>query len=515
MNKSNSVRYPEIITDVYLSIMFLIFPLFVGSRGYLNITEVKYNLFKWATIFYIAVMLLTLIEVSLIGKYSEIIAKLRQFSITKACVIGYAICCCISALVSEYRSKVWLGAGRYEGLGTILLYAALFFFVSYFGKFKKWYLYLFGVVVLVNTAISVMQYAGYNPLLLFPKGYTYHDAFKLYANAFLGTLGNIDILSAFLSLVIPLFYAYFILKDNSWILMFPFAAGVFLLLLSGVSAGIAGIGIGAFVTIPLIANTKRGFAKALFSIGIAALCAVIWQSISFTYENRVTQLNFRFGIIPAMLILAAFIFFMMAYAISLSEKSKLWDSQVAKKVLVACLAFAAVGGIVVIWAYPFKDTFLADAHQILHGNIDPKLGSSRIQIWQEVIKLIPKNVWFGGGPDTLVERITFSFKRYDPTLGIKIESFIDNAHNDYLNILANTGVISLVFYMAALISAAVRAVHKSISNITALVILVTLISYLTQIFFSFSICIVSPFFWIFFGLFEATLFKNNKKDVVS
>ena len=110
--------------------------------------------------------------------------------------------------------------------------------------------------------------------------------------------------------------------------------------------------------------------------------------------------------------------------------------------------------------------------------------------------------------------MTFSFKRYSETLGITIESFIDNAHNDYLNILVNTGIFSLLAYLAALVCSISRAARQFDKNKTALFIMTALVCYLIQIFFSFSICIISPFFWVFFGLLESALLKNNDKDVV-
>lgn len=514
MKDNNAIRYPEIITDLYLCILLIVYPLWVQPGGYTDITEAKYSFFTLSAIIYITAMLLILAELLLIGKSREIIAKFRQFSMTQICILAYVICCIISALLSEYSSKVWLGAGRYEGLKTILLYAALFFLISYFGKFKKWYLYLLGTVVFANTVISVLQYAGYNPLSLFPEGYTYHDAFALYANAFFGTLGNIDILSAFLSLVIPLFYAYYILNHKSEIMLLPFAVGVFLLLLSGVSAGIVGIGIGVFLMIPFVANSKDSFARALTAAGISVLCAAVYKCLHFTYKNRLTEIQFQIGTTSVLLIVFACVVFAVACAIKRSEKQKRWESRRAKKVLIGCVVFSVFAGIAIIWTYPFSGGTLSEVHQLLNGTIDPKLGSGRIRIWQEVIKLIPEHLWFGGGPDTLAERMTFSFQRYDETLGITIEAFIDSAHNDYLNIFVNTGIFSLLFYLAAFICAAVRAVRTSETSKTVLIIMTALSCYLIQIFFSFSICIVSPFFWVYFGLLEAALRENNKKDMM-
>ena len=237
MKKNKAMRYPEIMTDIYLCVLLLVFPLWFGANGYQDLTEVKFIFFRWSAIAYIALTLLVLAELALVGNSREVAASLRRFSLTQVFMIAYLACCAVSALLSDYRSEVWKGAGRHEGLETILLYAALFLLISRFGKFRRRYLVLLGFTVLVNAVLGVLQYAGRNPFSLFPEGYTYHDAFTLYAGSFLGTLGNVDLLSDILSLAVPLFYAYYLSHENSAFFLVPFAAGVFLLLLSGVSAG--------------------------------------------------------------------------------------------------------------------------------------------------------------------------------------------------------------------------------------------------------------------------------------
>ena len=124
--------------------------------------------------------------------------------------------------------------------------------------------------------------------------------------------------------------------------------------------------------------------------------------------------------------------------------------------------FAA--GIGFMWAFPFKSGTLSSIHRLLHGQVNPEDGSARISIWQNVLRLVPERLLFGGGPDTLADRIQFSFQEYNEATGTNIQAFIDTAHNDYLNILVNTGLFSLLAYLAALVSAARRAVIKAATN---------------------------------------------------
>lgn len=510
--KLDPARYPERVTAVFLCVLLLIFPFVFGPGGYTTITEVKYEFFKWAALIYIGAMVLLMGELSLMGKSREMLARLRRFGPVQALVLCYVLFCCVSAALSPYGGKVWLGFGRYEGLGTCLLYAGVFLLVSWWGRLKKWHLYLVGIVVLVNAGIGLLQFMQMNPFGLFPQGYTYHDAFKLYANAFMGTLGNIDLLSAYLSLVLPLFYVYYVLQEKATLLLVPFGLGVFLLILSGVSAGVVGIGVGVLISVPLLGGSKRRCQRILTAGGVAALAAAAGKSLLLSYEKLSGDGSAVAGYVPLVLLAAAVILFVAAVLLMKQGAESHWNDRLVQRLLAVCVIGALVAVPLVLWAYPFGSGTAGALHKLLHGELDPKLGSSRIAIWQNVLKLVPERLFLGGGPDTLAARLNFSFQRYNEATGTMIQSVVDTAHNDYLNILVNTGLFSLLAYLGALISAAVGTLKVAVHNKTAVVLFVALLCYLIQIFFSFSICIVSPFFWICLGLLVAALHPHSQQE---
>lgn len=505
----SALRVPKIITEIYVCILITIYPLWFGTNGYMGISEAKYSFFTFLTLAYLFIVVIITAELMMIGNASEIISNLRRISITQYCLIGYVLCCSISALLSEYGPKVWIGASRNEGLKTILLYILPFLLIAHFGKFKKGYLYLLGAVVTINAVIGILQYAGYNPFSLYPQGYTHHDAFTLYANSFMGTLGNIDFLSAFLSLVIPLFFVYFVVIDKSALILIPFGLGTFLLLLTGVSAGIVGIGAGMFIILPLVASSKRRLSKSLLGISIVLVLIAVYMCLRLTYVNSITKIRIECNWLTAILIFTAILSAVSSYFIFKSGKYSQWEVGKTRKVLFLCSAFALLSGVAVIWAFPFSDGTLGEVHKLLHGEIGAEFGSNRIRIWQESLRLIPEHFWFGGGPDTLAERFSFTFTRFNETLGVTIESSIDNAHNDYLNILVNTGVLSLLFYIAAIASLYIRSYRVKGDQKIKIVLATALICFLVQNFFSFSVCIVSPLFWAALAFLEAETIREN------
>ena len=132
----------------------------------------------------------------------------------------------------------------------------------------------------------------------------------------------------------------------------------------------------------------------------------------------------------------------------------------------------------------------------MHGNIDDSFGSGRIYIWRKSLELVEGHLLFGGGPETMGLRTDAYFERYDEDLGVLIQSFVDTAHNEYLNILVNQGLLALLFFVGALLISAVLWMRHGPDNIGAAVCGGAVLCYCIQAFFGISSLITAPFFWM-------------------
>ncbi|QNL44062.1 O-antigen ligase family protein [Oscillibacter hominis] len=142
---------------------------------------------------------------------------------------------------------------------------------------------------------------------------------------------------------------------------------------------------------------------------------------------------------------------------------------------------------------------------LLHGRVEDSFGSGRVYIWKEVLSIVPERLWFGGGPDTLSIRVAGYFERYDPALGLVLRSLIDVAHNEYLNLLANQGLLALAAYLGALAASALRWARRAASDAAAAVLGGGILCYCIQAFFGISSCITAPALWLMWGLLEQRL----------
>lgn len=428
----------ETLTAVYLAGMLFLYLLFPGLGGYEQLTEHKVRLFYWLSGGYLILAALIRVELWIVGAANP--PRLKRVwvgtSIPEKLILLYWAVTGLSTVCAIDRTTAFWGSGRMEGFLTITLYCGCFLLIARFGRPARWMLWLFGGAMTLNCLLALVQMAGFNPFTLYPHGMTYHDANVLYAGEFLGTLGNVDILSAVLCVAIPaLWVALIVLRGRiRFFLLLPLVLCVATLLGSFVAGGIVGILGSALIIIPTMGETKT---------------------------------------------------------------VRLW--------LTAAMAVILLLGIVVIYCFGGQvGGFVAEASALLHGHWDDSFGSGRLFIWRNVIDLLPERLLLGGGPDTLGLRLDAAFERYDETLGVLIRSTIDNAHNEYLNILINQGLPALLLYLATLCSAAATWLKRRHANPAAAICGSAALGYCIQAFFGISSPISTPYLWLALGLLTAS-----------
>ncbi len=239
------------LTDKYIWLMLLIFPLWTGFRGYEALTVSKFAFFAAATGLWLAALAV-----------SAVIAR-PTLPVSRPCppaAAAFMLAACLSALFSPYGTRVLLGASRYDGLLTLLLYGGIMIGVSAFGRPRRAYVYALAVSATICCMIAFLQLLGGNPLGLFPGDYTYYDSGYKYSGAFLGTMGNTNVLAAFFCLCIPLFAGLGVLSRDrrDRLLLIPAALCLLILIFSGVSSGILAVGLCALLLPPYLVFLRSG-----------------------------------------------------------------------------------------------------------------------------------------------------------------------------------------------------------------------------------------------------------------
>ena len=255
------------LTDKYISLMLLVFPLWTGLEGYADITRSKFLFFAVLSGLYLAG---TAVCMALDKTAPKRPNALQCFA------LAFMAAACLSAALSPYGRAVILGASRYDGLLTLLLYGGIFLGVSAFGEWKKYYVYLLAASASICSLVAIPQLLGGNPFGLYPGDLTYFDANVRYTGEFLGTIGNTNLLAAFYCLCIPLFIWHALthraLRDRLVLAAAALCLGV--LIASRVASGAVALAAAAVVLMPYYVNyTSHSRKKALIAAGcMAALC---------------------------------------------------------------------------------------------------------------------------------------------------------------------------------------------------------------------------------------------------
>lgn len=138
--------------------------------------------------------------------------------------------------------------------------------------------------------------------------------------------------------------------------------------------------------------------------------------------------------------------------------------------------------------------------------IDDKMGSGRIILWKEALKLIVKHPIFGVGTDNLHNgyKANGAYERFN----FKTNMIATKAHNEYLQIAATEGIPCLIAYLS-LIAMILLDKRKHFFNSTIYFMIGScIICYLVQAFFNISITRVAPVFWFILGLMDNEMVKK-------
>lgn len=500
-------RVAGFITEIYIIIMLTAFPLYTGFEGYANIAKSKYLFFAVATVMWILALIIPPVAAAIkarelsLPRWSEIKSALSPARIA---VTAFVIAACLSAALSPYGSYVLTGSGRREGLFTMLLYAAVFFGVSFTGRLKKEFIYLFAASVSVCCVIAIIQLFGKNPFGLYPGSLNYFGSGVHYSGKYLGTIGNTNLLAALLCLAAPLFTACFITGEGrrSALLLVPAWLGVFVIIASRSSGGTVALVVAALVSVPVLLTSEPRIVRALIAAG--ALITALALGLAYTPADITegTGVSFSIGtavwglLICVCLLSLAFVLARRRLGLRLPEPPKLrkWFLILTVSAVFVCF--------LVVYFWQGDEGTVYEFSRVLHGDIRDEFGSSRIRIWREVLAVVPERLLFGGGPDTLSLRIDVQFTRYDSATGETLRSFADNAHNEYLGYLANLGIFGLITYLAAIL-ASVLTWLKNLGRPGFCALGCALVCYWAQSFFGIGLSITAPFLWLFWGLLES------------
>ena len=260
----------ELITDIYLITLLFLFPLFPGFSGYEKITLSKFVFLLVVTGLWLAALL-----VLALTKADN--APLPRLTAPQWAAFAFLAAALLSSLASPWYPATLLGTGRYDGLISLAVYVMIFLGASVFTRPKPVHAAALAVSAALCCAVGILQLLGCDPLRLYPAGVGWADAGTRYVGAYLGTVGNTNILDAILCLAIPL-CAVSVLRRRKWVYLLPLALSLAVVAAAGGSG--AAVALCAFVPAALLVLPRSRRSRRVCAVIAAALClaslAALW-----------------------------------------------------------------------------------------------------------------------------------------------------------------------------------------------------------------------------------------------
>ncbi|MBQ8556395.1 MAG: O-antigen ligase family protein [Clostridia bacterium] len=385
---------------------------------------------------------------------------------------------------------VWMGAIRYEGLLTQLCYGAIFLCMSLSTVNIRRLLDASAVTLMVFCAVTAMQYADMNPLGLFPMGRSVRTNYE-----FQGTIGNIDMISGYLCIVVPALLGGVIKAGRGgWQWLLPGLTGVMLMLCMEVQSGLIVLGLLVLLLTLLALRDHTCRSRTAVVLGGMLMLVSLRLLLGLPWLDGTENVTFPFAFATWKLMPLALGALLMAAAVLLHRRPGK-DVRTLHVRLIALMLVLAV--VLAVYALPLPEgNGLWELQELLHGRPQDSYGSERIGIWRMTLELSRENLLFGTGPDTFY----YAMHDYMNRTGQSLVQNFDNPHNMLLAILSNNGIFALLAFAVLCVLVLVKGVKRAGREPMALPVLLAVGCYLVQGMFTFSICLVTPMFFAVLGM---------------
>ena len=442
-------------------------------------------------------------------------------------MLAFILCCIAAAVCSNYEVPeetleyvpeftLWVGGPRFNGLLTRLLYGVAFFIAACFLPEKKeWLLWGMAASFTALSMIGIIQAFGINVFHLYPGSYT------AYNSNFYSTIGNQNMVSGMLCLGLPAFCAAFLCmqqKRRYWLLV-PACLCFYFLLAIRNDSGIVGIGVFLLLFPLLLWNTPQRIARGGLLYALLGLVAALWRiALPYGDGDGTPLVRIGFGKDAGLLLLLAALAGGMGLAAYLLRDKIKWSKRQFTLLWAACLLLLLIAGVLAFLHLELTNQsgFLYEAQQmLLHGNWDDHFGTGRIFLWKRTLPLVLQHPVLGTGPDTFA--MVFQGNYLDDVIAYygRVGPYFDTAHNEYLDILIQFGILGGICYVALLVTLLVRALRHKESGWAIPAWGCSVLCYCVQAFFSFSIVLVAPIFWLMMGLLEGEICLAQGKPPIT
>ena len=490
------------IPDIGVILLLVVFPLVI-TDGYKNITITKFMFFTCVSV----LSLLICSAAAGVAKKKNKIFAVNSFNATEGCMIAFLLCGLVSVFVSDFPYNSLFGyAGRYMGYIFITGAFCTFFFASKYYTIKERDLLLFVMTLFIVCTISFLQVCGYNPLAL------YTGVAKSTRSIFLTTLGNITVVASFLSLAMPIATGMYCLKSHgrkkNIFLITAMASGFLCMVYSNSDSSFVGVLIGLWV-VGFCCMKKMEYLRRF--VDVALVCSVMM--LVYRMLTQTGEVTRRMCFVSTILT-SKYMFFVMLLLIIVDVIIR--HITIKEAVLRKCKTLYLYGSLTVIsvvlgvfmyFSVIDTTTSLGKLEDILRYS--DSWGTDRGNIWRicmEAYKQFPlRQKLFGFGEDSILILLS----KYCKAEMRAMCYYTNNAHNEYIQYLLTVGLVGLMTYIGAIITAVNRLLKSDTEDYLKWSVLGSVVAYSIQSAINITQPITTPLFFLFLAF--ACSMQNKTK----
>jgi hypothetical protein len=468
-------EFKAVLCNIYIIFVAAAVPLYTGGSFY-GIGDVKYYMFRNISILCMGlwVVLSFAAGVGDIYKHKNInyvinkwIKCLKSMSTVDYFMLAYAAVNIVSALLSSYRDTAWYGYEDWHmGAVTQLLLVGIYFFVSREYDGRAYSVYAVEAALFIIAVIGFLNRLGADTLKMY-TGFGEND--WAYSHM-ISTVGNINWLCGYMAVALPFCVAGFMYCDTqnlhvknsdverrhyilikTAILYIISIISLSLLLVQGSDSGIlitASCFVFCFIAGLLPEYKERFplfFEKALMlSTGTFAVTGIYGGAVKFFGRMKaIPDDSVMQGLMGNAIwwILTAF-FAMSAYIYHICMAKNVGVGRTVRNTILAVLFVSGVAALVYAVKYMLSDWDSFERGGIWKAAVQ---GFGQASIKGKIV---------GAGPDCFAEYIY----RLPEINYLSVEegywqgTVYANAHNEWLNLLVNTGITGVVTFAGLFVS---------------------------------------------------------------
>lgn len=513
----------EYFAIVLLFLIGVVLPLYV-KNGYYEIGAAKFAAYK--NIMFLCMPLLCIVGVIYFALWLSQEKKkdginltkfFSGFSVTDYFVMAYLVCVLLSIPAGGFYQKAFWGyAGWNMGLFSQVSFVLIYFIVSRFGKYYKG-----GMWVICGASVIVFLFGVLHRLLIDPLGY-YENIDAFYQGMFLSTLGQSSWYGSYMSVILPLGIAVFVLCKHKIIRvisgLYIFLGFCTLVTQNSDSAYFALAGFLLVLFWCAVAEREllvRFFAVVALFFGAGKFMHVLllWKpnpNVNVDWGTRLIQESAAAWVMFGISVL----FCVLLCIPAVKEKYPVNVMKTVRKIVLclvaACIACAVA--IIVLGAKGYLPQPLADKiSDISYFIWNDNWGNGRGRTWAFTVRMFSeegiRNKLFGVGPDCYFQ---YANSHYANELRMMWgDNALTNAHNEWLNILINAGVFGAVSYIGIFLSSIRRFMKEREKEAVLVGIAACIVSYMAYDFFCYQEVLCTPYVFIWIGMGEYILRKSQ------